>query len=167
MLLASWARSSVSCRPGSRRDSQAQALVAPDCVFCRIVSSELAARVVRVDHATTAFLDMRQPRAGHVLVVPNRHVENVFELTDADGAAVMAATRDVARAVRAAFEPEGLSLWQSNGPAAFQEVPHFHMHVMPRWREDGLLRIYPQRLEQRTDGELDAQADAIRRALRH
>lgn len=109
---------------------------------------------------------MRQPRAGHVLVVPNRHVENVFELTDVDGAAVMTATRDVARAVRAAFEPEGLSLWQSNGPAAFQEVPHFHMHVMPRWEEDGLLRIYPQRLEQRTDRDLDAQADAIRGALR-
>ena len=101
------------------------------------------------------------------MVVPNRHVENVFELTDADGAAVMAATSDVARAVRVAFEPEGLSLWQSNGPAAFQEVPHFHMHVMPRWKEDGLLRIYPQRLEQRTDGDLDAQADAIRGVLRH
>jgi histidine triad (HIT) family protein len=141
--------------------------VPADCVFCRIVTTELPARVVRVDDATTAFLDMRQPRAGHVLVVPNRHVENVFELTDADGAAVMTATREVARAVRSAFEPEGLSLWQSNGAAAFQEVPHFHMHVMPRWEEDGLLRIYPQRLEQRTDRDLDAQADAIRGVLRH
>ena len=138
-----------------------------DCIFCQIVAGEVSARVVRADDATTAFLDMRQPRRGHVLVVPNRHVENLFDLGDADGAAVMATTREVARAAREAFKPEGLSLWQSNGPAAFQEVPHFHMHVMPRWREDGLLRIYPKKLERLSDSELDAQADALRVALGH
>ena len=141
--------------------------MAVDCVFCRIVAGQLPARLVRVDGITTAFLDLRQPHAGHVLVIPNRHVETVYELPDADGAAVMTATREVARAVRSAFEPEGLSLWQSNGPAAFQEVPHFHMHVMPRWKEDGLLRIYPQRLEQRRDRELDVQAELIRAALQN
>jgi histidine triad (HIT) family protein len=91
-----------------------------DCAFCQIVSGQLPARVVRIDEATTAFLDMRQPGAGHVLVVPNRHVENVFDLNDEDGAAVMTATRKIALAVREVFSPEGLSLWQSNGPAAFQ-----------------------------------------------
>jgi histidine triad (HIT) family protein len=98
-------------------------------------------------------------------VVPNNHVENVYDISDADAAAVMSATREVARAVRAAFKPEGLSLWQSNGAAAFQEVPHFHMHVMPRWRDDGLLHIYPRRLERLAEDELDAQAKAIRAAL--
>lgn len=140
--------------------------VSTDCVFCQIVSRDLPARIVRSDDRTTAFLDMRQPRAGHVLVVPNDHVENVFELSDQDGLAIMAATREVARAVRNAFSPEGLSLWQSNGPAAFQEVPHFHMHVMPRWMKDGLLRIYPTKLERLSEGELDAQAEAVRLGLR-
>ena len=136
-----------------------------ECVFCRIIARDLPARIVRFDEATTAFLDMRQPRSGHVLVVPNRHVENVFDLSDEDGSAVMTATREIARATRDAFGPEGLSLWQSNGEAAFQEVPHFHMHVMPRWKDDGLLRIYPNKLERRPDVELDAQADAVRSAL--
>lgn len=139
--------------------------VEDECSFCQIVSGELAARVVRADGHTTAFLDLRQPRVGHVLVVPNRHVENVYDLDDRDGAAVMSAAREVARAVQEAFAPEGLSLWQSNGPAAFQEVPHFHLHVMPRWHQDDLLRIYPRRLEQRTPEELDAQAEAIREAV--
>jgi histidine triad (HIT) family protein len=110
-------------------------------------------------------MSTRQQRTGHVLVVPRTHVENVFELDDATGAAVMSATIRVARAVRDAFRPEGLHLWQSNGPAAGQEVPHFHMHVMPRWHGDGLLRwhpvapVYPER------DELDRQAGLIRAAL--
>jgi histidine triad (HIT) family protein len=58
-----------------------------------------------------------------------------------------------------------LSLWQSNGPAAFQEVPHFHMHVMPRWTDDGLLRIYPKKLGPVQEEELERQAAAIRAAL--
>ena len=76
--------------------------------------------------------------------MPHKHVENVFELDDVTGAALMAAAVKVARAVRDAFNPDGLSLWQSNGRGARQEVPHFHMHVMPRWVDDGLLRIYPE-----------------------
>jgi len=108
----------------------------------------------------------RQQRVGHVLVVPRAHVENVFELDEPTGAAVMATTVRMARAVRTAFRPEGLHLWQSNGPAAGQEVPHFHMHVMPRWHGDGLLEwhpvqkpVYPER------DELDRQAAVIRDAL--
>lgn len=97
--------------------------------------------------------------------MPVRHIENVFEL-DADAAsAVMAATVRVARAVRSAFEPDGLSLWQSNGPGAHQEVPHFHMHVMPRWAGDGLLRIYPQHVETPDIAIRAAMADDIRAHL--
>src|SRR5205823_14801195 len=74
---------------GSVRQVGQDSPVSEDCVFCRIVSRKVPARVVRFDDATTAFLDMRQPRAGHVLVVPNRHVENIFDLSDDDGSAVM------------------------------------------------------------------------------
>jgi histidine triad (HIT) family protein len=71
----------------------------------------------------------------------------------------------VARAVRDAFESDGMSLWQSNGPGAFQEVPHFHLHVMPRWSGDGLLRIYPHRVAELGPDELADQAEVIRRRL--
>ncbi len=111
------------------------------CAFCSLVRSPSRTRVYE-DDVVFAEVDPRQPHRGHVLVIPIRHVENLFELDDSIGAAVMAATIRVARAVREAFEPDGLSLWQSNGPGAHQEVPHLHMHVMPRWIGDGLLRIY-------------------------
>jgi histidine triad (HIT) family protein len=137
-----------------------------DCVFCRIVEGAEPASIVARDDLTLAFAANRQQRAGHVLVVPRAHIENVFELDEPNGAAVMAMTVRVARAVASAFDPEGLHLWQSNGPAAGQEVPHFHMHVMPRWHDDGLLQwhptqgpVYPER------AELDRQAELVRAAL--
>lgn len=79
--------------------------------------------------------------------MPTAHVENVFDLDDSTAAAVMTMTTRAARAVRVAYAPDGLSLWQSNGPGAHQEVPHFHLHVMPRWENDELLRIYPRHVE--------------------
>jgi histidine triad (HIT) family protein len=132
------------------------------CVFCGIVDGSRPHSIVWEDVRTIAFMSTRQQREGHVLVIPRAHIENVFSLDDDNAAAVMATTARLARAVRAAFQPEGLHLWQSNGPAAGQEVPHFHMHVMPRWHGDGLLAwhpthgpAYPER------EELDAQANRI------
>ena len=81
------------------------------------------------------------------------------------GAAVKHTARRLAEAVRGAFQPDGLSLWKSNGAAAGQEVPHFHLHLMPSWQGDQLLRIYPGRVEAVEPGELDRQAGAIRSAL--
>lgn len=100
-------------------------------------------------------------------MIPRLHIETVFDLDETTGEAVMRAAVRLARAIRAAFAPEGLSLWQSNGPAAFQEVPHFHLHVLPRWEGDGLLRIYPERLSPVTDEEFARQADAIKAELAH
>jgi histidine triad (HIT) family protein len=68
--------------------------------------------------------------------------------------------------VREAFSPQGLSLWQSNGPAAHQEVPHFHMHVLPRFDGDGLLRVYAKRPATPPLSELERQAEMIRAKLR-
>lgn len=66
---------------------------------------------------------------------------------DEDTASALAGTVcKVARAVRRVYAPEGLSIWQSNGPAAFQEVPHVHWHVLPRYKDDGLLVVYPKEL---------------------
>ena len=116
------------------------------CAFCDWSAAGSQTRVYEDDNVF-AEVDPRQAHRGHALVMPARHIENVFEL-DADvAAAAMTATVRLARAVRAAVEPDGLSLWQSNGPGAHQEVPDFHMHVMPRWTCDGLLRIYPHHVE--------------------
>jgi len=138
--------------------------VTEDCIFCEIVAGRAEASVAYEDDATLAFMDLRQFHPGHTLVVPKRHIVDIFELDDKTGAALMSAAARVARAVSAAFAPHGLNLWQSNG-APWQEVFHLHFHVLPRWRDDGLLRFAPGRLPRPARSELDEQAAQIRAAL--
>jgi histidine triad (HIT) family protein len=136
-----------------------------DCVFCRIVAGEAEASIAYEDEATVAFMDLRQFHPGHTLVVPRRHVRDIYELDDATGAALIAAVSRVARAVRDAFAPDGINIWQSTGAAAGQEVFHLHAHVLPRWEGDGLVQFYPSKPERPPRWELDAQAAKIRAAL--
>lgn len=136
-----------------------------DCVFCDIVAGARGASRVLETDAAIAFMDLRQANRGHVLVIPRDHVPDVFALSDETGAALMAAVVRVARAVRDSCPQQGLSIWQSNGPAAHQEVPHVHFHVHPRLLDDGLLRVYPERPERPARPELDELAARIRRAL--
>ena len=114
-----------------------------DCVFCAIVEKRAPAHIVYEDDSTLAFMDLRQFHPGHTLVIPRRHIPDVRELDAATGAALMATVTRITRAVGAAFPSEGISLWHSIGPAAFQEVPHLHIHIHPRKTGDGFLRVYP------------------------
>ncbi len=139
--------------------------MATDCIFCRIVAGAAPASIVYDDAVTLAFMDLRQISRGHVLVVPKRHVRDILELDDATGAAVMSTVALVARAVQAAFAPDGMNVIQSNGEAAGQEVFHLHMHVLPRHTGDGLLRVYGAHPSLTPRSELDAQAAALRDAL--
>lgn len=129
-----------------------------DCVFCRIIRGELNSAIIYEDESTLAFMDLRQSNEGHVLVVPRKHVEQIYDL-DYDTAAALAGTVcKVARAVRRVYAPDGLSIWQSNGPAAFQEVPHVHWHVFPRYKDDGHLVVYPKEVAGRARREYSLQS---------
>jgi histidine triad (HIT) family protein len=114
-----------------------------DCVFCRIVARQIPATVVHEDAETLAFMDIGQVNPGHVLVACKAHVENVYGLSEAQAAAVFRAVAKVAKAVRAAFDPPGLSLYQANGKPAGQTVFHFHLHVLPRHDADGMQLTWP------------------------
>jgi histidine triad (HIT) family protein len=78
-----------------------------------------------------------------VLVATKAHAENVFALDDSQAAAVFRSTACVARAIRDAFQPQGVTLFQANGKAALQTVFHFHIHVLPRWENDGMSLAWP------------------------
>jgi histidine triad (HIT) family protein len=114
-----------------------------ECIFCEIMAGRAPADVVYEDDLTVAFIDPRQHNPGHVLVVPRTHINDIRDLAPRTGAGLMATLIMIARAVDRAFPNQGMSLWHSIGPAAFQEVPHMHMHVHPRQLGDGLLRVYP------------------------
>jgi histidine triad (HIT) family protein len=90
-------------------------------------------------------MDLRQPwwpHVAHVLVLPREHVEVLDELSTRTATALMDTTVKVSRAVRQVLQPNGYSLWQSNGEVAGQEVPHVHVHLVTRTAGDGLLQIY-------------------------
>ena len=138
--------------------------MAAECIFCQIVAGEAEASFAYEDDATIAFVDLQQFHAGHTLVVPRRHIRDIYRLDEKTGSALMAAISRVAEGVREAFQPDGINIWQSNG-APWQEVFHPHFHVLPRWRDDQLLRFAPPSRQQPSRSELDDQAAKIRAAL--
>lgn len=134
-----------------------------DCVFCKIVARRIPATIVHEDADTLAFMDIGQVNPGHVLVACKAHVENIFGLSEAQAATVFRAAAKVARAVRAAFDPPGLSVYQANGKPAGQTVFHFHLHVLPRHDGDGMQLVWPVKNPPRE--QLEAYAARIRAQL--
>jgi histidine triad (HIT) family protein len=114
-----------------------------NCVFCRIVAKQIPATVVHEDEHTLAFMDIGQVNPGHVLVAVKQHAENIFALDETRAAAAFGAAARVARAIREAFAPQGLSVYQANGAAAGQTVLHFHIHLVPRHEGDGMALTWP------------------------
>jgi len=114
-----------------------------NCVFCRIMAKEIPATVVHEDEHTLAFMDIGQVNPGHVLVAVKKHAENIFALNEAQAAAVFCSAAKVARAIRTAFEPQGLSVYQANGAVAGQTVLHLHIHLVPRYEGDGMALTWP------------------------
>ncbi|HEX9396961.1 MAG TPA: HIT family protein [Burkholderiales bacterium] len=114
-----------------------------DCVFCRIVAGQIPSTRVYEDAQVVAFMDIGQVNPGHVLVAAKTHAPNLFELEDTQAAAVAQACARIARALKAAFDPEGLSVYQANGKAAGQTVFHYHVHLVPRHEGDGMALAWP------------------------
>ncbi|GAB3924389.1 hypothetical protein GCM10011575_03390 [Microlunatus endophyticus] len=114
------------------------------CPFCAIVTGDDAdARVVYRGQQVTVFFPLEPATRGHTLVVPNRHVADLTDLTAAESRDLGEAVHRTARAVRAALSPEGLNVIQSTGAVATQSVPHVHFHVVPRWSDDRMTLRWP------------------------
>ncbi|MGW0836162.1 HIT family protein [Streptomyces prunicolor] len=110
------------------------------CPFCRIVAGTLDAAVLYEDEDTLAFLDITAVTQGHTLVIPKPHVADLWEIVEPDAAAVMSTAHRVAARLRSVLAPPGLTLFQANRPAGWQDVFHLHIHLVPRWPADGLHR---------------------------
>jgi len=109
-----------------------------DCIFCKIVSGEIASVKVYEDDRVFSFMDINPINEGHLLIIPKAHAATIHEITEADFLAVMSATHKLAAAVKKALNPDGINLLQLNGKAANQVVPHLHVHIVPRWFGDGI-----------------------------
>lgn len=101
-------------------------------VFAKILRGEIPAVKVFEDDKTLAFMDVMPQTDGHVLVIPKEAAQNIYDLSPAGAAAMMATAQKVAKAVQKGLGAPGIMLAQLNGPAAGQSVFHVHFHVIPR-----------------------------------
>jgi histidine triad (HIT) family protein len=134
-----------------------------DCIFCRIIRGDVPSFRIFEDDRTLAFMDINPANPGHTLVIPKVHAETIFTLEESWLTATMLAAQRVAQAVHKAFQPYGLNIVQANGRGAAQSVPHFHWHILPRAKDDGLLMNWP--LQASDMAAIANAAERIRAAL--
>ena len=109
-----------------------------ECIFCKIVAGEVPAKIVDEDASTIAFMDISPATRGHALVIPRRHAADLLEIAPEDLAAVALGAQRLAARMRERLGADGVNLINSCGPAAWQTVFHFHVHVIPRYEGDPL-----------------------------
>ena len=102
------------------------------CYLCEIVAQPASWNVIDRTDLTITVLNGRQFETGQCRVLPLRHAPTIVDLTEPEGAAVMAAAKRLAKVLIAEYSPDGVLLYQNNGVGSGQEVPHFHLHVVPR-----------------------------------
>ncbi len=107
-----------------------------DCIFCKIVNNEIDSYKLYEDDDCIAILDVFPNNIGHSLVIPKRHVQNIFELDDELAGKLIKVASKIANAIQKSLKPDGIHLLQNNNKGANQTVNHFHMHVIPRYFGD-------------------------------
>ena len=138
----------------------------PDCPFCTIVQrNDPDVREVYRDDQVVAFFPTDPAVLGHTLIVPRAHVPFVWELHDEDAEHIGLLTSRMSRVIVETTGAEGLNVIQSNGHVATQSVNHVHVHLVPRWTNDAIGRIWPPETRY-SEHAKDETWDALRNACR-
>ena len=135
-----------------------------DCVFCGIVAGDVPGRVVHETDDAVAFLDADPLAEGHTLVVPREHHRTMADLPTDRAAGVFEAVRELTPRVQAAVDADAANVGLNDGAASGQEVPHLHVHIVPRFEGDGGAPIHAVagRRPDLSEEELDAVAEDVR-----
>lgn len=113
------------------------------CIFCSIIKKEIKADIVYEDNYTMAFLDIAPIKPGHILIVPKIHFTNLEEVDELMLAYVMKAAKKLGKAIETSLNVSGYNVGINNGAVAGQVIDHFHLHMIPRHADDGLVS-WPQ-----------------------
>lgn len=109
------------------------------CVFCKIINKEIPCYKVYEDENFLAFLDLCQSSIGHTLVIPKKHYNDIFELDEQTSNQIFSLVTRLAKAVKDETKAEGINILNNNGEAAGQSVKHFHIHIIPRYKDDNIV----------------------------
>lgn len=108
-----------------------------DCIFCKIANGEIPSRTIYEDQIFRVILDLSPATRGHALILPKDHSANLYDLPEETAAAVLVLAKKLALIMRERLGCDGLNLVQNNGETAGQTVAHFHLHMIPRYADDG------------------------------
>jgi len=108
-----------------------------NCLFCKIVNHEIPANIIYEDHDTLAFLDIHPLAPGHTVVVPKIHAKNITELPEEIASLTFLTVKRVSDIIHASLKPEGFTIGINDGVGGGQGIPHLHIHIIPRWQNDG------------------------------
>ncbi len=108
-----------------------------DCIFCKIANGEIPSKTIYEDENFRVILDLGPATKGHALILPKEHYANLFELPEETAAAAMKVAKKLSAQMVENLGADGLNLVQNNGEVAGQTVKHFHLHLIPRYKDDG------------------------------
>ena len=139
-----------------------------DCIFCKIISGEIPSYTVYEDDEVYAFLDLSQVTKGHTLVIPKKHVADIFDYDDDLAASLFARVPKIARALEKAFpDMQGLNLVNNNKELAYQSVFHSHIHLIPRYTtDDDFALTFKDNQTNYTASEMQMLAETIRKEVK-
>jgi len=135
--------------------------MASECVFCSIAVGNEPSRRVMENHRALAFLDINPVADGHTLVAPKEHFPDIWALNDEAASEVWKLAVGVAHRLNEVLNPDGMTLFQANRSAGWQDVFHFHLHIVPRWDGDALVRPWRS-----TPGDSERLDDVVGRLQR-
>ena len=108
-----------------------------NCIFCKIANGEIPSRTLYEDERYRVILDLGPATKGHALVLPKEHFASIYEIPEDWAAGAVKIGQQIAVRMKERLHTDGVNLVQNNGEAAGQTVPHFHLHVIPRYQNDG------------------------------
>ena len=109
-----------------------------DCIFCKIVNGKIPSSKIYEDDTFIVILDIFPSAKGHLLIIPKRHATNLYELNEKEASDLIPLSQKIAKKINETLKPQGLNILQNNGKAAGQDVFHYHMHLIPRYENDGI-----------------------------
>ena len=134
-----------------------------ECIFCKIVKGEIPSHKIYESRNFVAFLDIMPINLGHTLIVAKKHYKNMDELPEELGEELIMVIKRVSKALVKTVNADGYNIGMNNGAAAGQLVMHAHIHIIPRFKEDGL-KSWPQK---KVDNEkLREIAEKIRKEIK-
>lgn len=134
-----------------------------NCIFCKIISGQIPSATLYEDDLFRVILDVSPATKGHALVLPKRHLQDLFQLDGEESKQALSVISKVADAIKKTLSCDGINILQNNGAAAGQSVFHLHFHIIPRYEDDNV--TIPWRSVSYEDGEANQLADKIKALL--